>query len=57
MWKRVPSEWFVEPCWRVPALRPSHVEMSRGGFLCLVGTWSGAVISLLLLVILARVSR
>jgi hypothetical protein len=57
MWKRVSPEWFLEPCWRVPALRPNRAEMSRAAFLCLVGTWSGAVSSLLLVMILIRVFR
>jgi hypothetical protein len=54
MWKDLTSNWFVEPCWRVPALRPNRAEMSRAAFFGLVGVWSGAVSSILCVVILIR---
>jgi hypothetical protein len=55
MWKGLASNWFIEPCWRKPVLRSNRADMARAAFLCLVGTWSSAVSSLLLAMILVRV--
>jgi hypothetical protein len=56
MWKDLASDWFIEPCWRVPALRPNRGEMSRAAFFGLIGIWSGALSSILCVVILIRLS-
>jgi hypothetical protein len=54
MWKGLASDWFIEPCWRVPALRPNRAEMSRVAFFGLVVVWSGALSSILCVAILIR---
>jgi hypothetical protein len=54
MWKGLASDWFIEPCWRVPALRPNRAEMSRVAFFGLVVVWSGALSSILSVAILIR---
>jgi hypothetical protein len=51
---RFASEFFVDPCWRPPALRPNRAEMSRAAFIGLVVGWSCFVSGLLLISILVR---
>jgi hypothetical protein len=49
------SSWFIEPAWRVPALRPNRAEMSPAAFLALVALWGGAVSGMLCVAILLRI--
>lgn len=46
------SSWFVEPCWRKPALRPNGADMSPATFFGLVAIWCGMPCSMLLVAIL-----
>jgi hypothetical protein len=55
MSKGLASNWFIEPCWRKPSLRPNHADMSRAAFFGLVAIWSGLVCGMLSVVILVRV--
>jgi hypothetical protein len=54
MWKVLASDWFIEPCWRKPALRPNRAEMSPAAFFGLVGIWSGTLSAVLCVAILCR---
>jgi hypothetical protein len=54
MWKGLVSDRFIDPHWRVPALRPNRAEMSRAAFLGLIVVWSGAVTSMLCVAIVVR---
>jgi hypothetical protein len=54
MWKALVSDRFIDPHWRVPALRPNRAEMSRAAFLGLIVVWSGAVTSMLCVAIVVR---
>jgi hypothetical protein len=55
MWKGLASDWFIEPYWRKPSLRPNRAEMSPAAFLGLVVIWGGAVSAILCVATLARV--
>jgi hypothetical protein len=54
MWTRPASQFFVDPYWRVPALRPNRAEMSRAAFVGLVAGWSGCVGGMLFILVLLR---
>ncbi len=54
MWKGLASDWFLEPLWRVPALRPNRADMSRIAFFGLIAAWSGAVGGMFCLATVAR---
>ena len=55
MSKDLTSNWFIEPCWRKPALRPNHADMSRAAFFGLFGIWGAVNCGMLCLTILVRV--
>lgn len=48
------STFFVDPSWRVPALRPNRAEMSPAAFVGLVAGWSGCVSGMLFVSVLVR---
>jgi hypothetical protein len=54
MSKGLASNWFIEPCWRKPALRPNHADMSRAAFFGLFGIWGAVNCGMLCLTILVR---
>ena len=51
---RLASEFFVDPCWRTPALRPNRAEMSRAAFIGLVAGWSGCLSGILFILVFVR---
>ncbi len=51
---RLASEFFVDPCWRTPALRPNRAEMSRSAFVGLVAGWSGFLSGMLFILVFVR---
>jgi hypothetical protein len=51
---RLASEFFVDPCWRTPALRPNRAEMSRAAFIGLVAGWSGCLSGMLFILVFVR---
>jgi hypothetical protein len=46
--------FFVDSCWRAPAQRPNHAEMSRVVFVGLVAGWSGFLIGMLFVLVFVR---
>jgi hypothetical protein len=51
---RLASEFFVDPCWRTPALRPNRAEMSGAVFVGLVAGWSGFLTGMLFILVSVR---
>jgi hypothetical protein len=51
---RLASEFFVDPCWRTPALRPNRAEMSRAAFVGLVAGWSCFLSGMLFILLFIR---
>jgi hypothetical protein len=48
------SQFFVDPCWRTPALRPNRAEMFPAAFVGLVAGWSGFLSGMLFILIFVR---
>lgn len=49
------SNWFVDPAFRKPGLRPNNAEMSPAAFVVLVAAWSAVLTGMLLIAIVLRV--